>query len=57
MIREDRVAERIAIESYGEMIRYVDDQDLTTRRMLEGHLAMGEAHPNDLSSLLEGLAC
>lgn len=56
MIREDLVAERIAIESYGEMIRYVGDGDITTRRMLEGILAMEEEHAEDLSTLLEDLA-
>ncbi len=53
MIREDLVAERIAIDSYGEMIRYLGDKDVTTRRMLEGILAMEEEHADDLSSLLE----
>jgi bacterioferritin len=53
MIREDLVAERIAIESYGEMIRYIGDGDPTTRRMLEEILAVEEEHANDLSSLLE----
>jgi len=56
MIKEDLVAERIAIESYGEVIRYIGDKDITTRRMLEGILAMEEEHADDLSSLLEGLA-
>jgi bacterioferritin len=56
MIQEDLVAERIAIESYGEMIRYIGDKDITTRRMLEGILAMEEEHADDLSSLLVGLA-
>jgi bacterioferritin len=55
MIREDLVAERIAIDSYGEMIRYIGDKDVTTRRMLEGILAMEEEHADDLSSLLEDL--
>lgn len=55
MIREDLVAERIAIDSYGEMIRYLGDNDVTTRRMLEGILAMEEEHADDLSSLLEDL--
>ena len=55
MIREDLVAERVAIESYGEMIRYIGDRDITTRRMLEGILAMEEEHADDLSSLLEDL--
>ncbi|MBS1146026.1 MAG: bacterioferritin [Proteobacteria bacterium] len=55
MIKEDLIAERIAIESYGEMIRYLGDKDVTTRRMLEGILAMEEEHADDLSSLLEDL--
>ena len=55
MIKEDLVAERIAIESYGEMIRYIGDNDITTRRMLEGILAMEEEHADDLASLLEDL--
>jgi bacterioferritin len=55
MIREDLVAERIAIDSYGEMIRYIGDKDPTTRRMLEGILAMEEEHADDLASLLADL--
>lgn len=55
MIKEDLVAERIAIESYREMIAYLGDQDPTTHRMLEGILASEEEHADDLSSLLEGL--
>jgi bacterioferritin len=53
MIREDLVAERIAIDSYREMINYVDNGDPTTRRMLEGILAMEEEHADDLNTLLE----
>jgi len=53
MIKEDLVAERIAIDSYGEMIRYIGDKDVTTRRMLEGILAMEEEHADDLASLLD----
>jgi bacterioferritin len=52
MIREDLVAERVAIESYGEMVRYVGDTDPTTRRMLEGILAVEEEHAEDLANLL-----
>lgn len=52
MIREDLVAERIAIDSYGEMIRFVGRDDPTTTRMLEGILAMEEEHAEDLASLL-----
>ena len=55
MIKEDLVAERIAIDSYGEMIRYIGDKDVTTRRMLEGILAVEEEHADDLASLLEEL--
>lgn len=53
MIREDLIAERIAIDSYGEMIRYLGNNDPTTRVMLEGILAKEEEHAEDLSSLLE----
>jgi len=52
MIKEDLVAERIAIDSYGEMIRYLGNDDPTSRRMLEGILAMEEEHAEDLASLL-----
>jgi bacterioferritin len=52
MIREDLVAERVAIDSYNEMIRYVGDDDVTTRRMLETILAVEEEHANDLVSFL-----
>ena len=55
MIKEDLVAERIAIDSYGEMITYVGDKDVTTRRMLEGILAMEKEHADDLASMLEDL--
>ena len=56
MIKEDLIAERIAIESYREMIAYLADQDPTTRRMLVEILASEEEHAEDLSSLLEGMA-
>ncbi|KAB2840063.1 bacterioferritin [bacterium] len=55
MITEDLVAERIAIDSYREMIAYLGNDDPTTRRMLEGILAMEEEHADDLVSLLEKL--
>ena len=55
MIREDLVAERIAIESYTEMIRYLGDDDPTSRRMLEEILATEEEHADDLRTLLESL--
>ena len=53
MIRENLVAERIAIDSYGEMVRYIGDADSTTRTMLEGILASEEEHADDLANLLE----
>ena len=52
MIQEDLVAERIAIDSYREMINYLADKDSTTRRMLETILAVEEEHAEDLVSLL-----
>jgi bacterioferritin len=55
MIKEDLVAERIAIDSYREMIEYIGDRDTTTKRMLEGILAMEEEHANDLVGMLEEL--
>ena len=56
MIREDLVAERIAIDSYREMINWIGGKDSTTRRMLEGILAMEEEHADDLAGLLEQLS-
>lgn len=53
MIRENVVAERIAIDSYREMVAYLGHDDPTTRRMLEGILAMEEEHADDLVGLLE----
>lgn len=53
MIKEDLVAERIAIDSYREVINYLDTKDSTSRRMLEGILAVEEEHADDLVSLLE----
>jgi bacterioferritin len=55
MIQEDLVAERVAIESYTEMIRYIGDDDPTTRRMLEKILAVEEEHAEDLKTLIESL--
>jgi bacterioferritin len=53
MIKEDLVAERIAIDSYREMITYFGNDDPTSRRMMEGILAMEEEHADDLVTLLE----
>lgn len=52
MIREDLVAERVAIDSYKEMITYIGPRDPTTKRMLEEILAKEEEHAEDLSSML-----
>jgi bacterioferritin len=56
MIKEDLVAERIAIDSYRDMIQYLGDQDPTTRRMLEEILAIEEGHADELADLLDGFA-
>jgi bacterioferritin len=53
MIKEDLVAERIAIESYAEMIRFFGDGDPTSRRLMEEILAKEEEHANDLADLLK----
>lgn len=55
MIKENLVAERIAIDSYREIIHYIGNDDTTTRRMLEDILAMEEEHAEDMSTLLEEL--
>jgi bacterioferritin len=55
MIREDLVAERIAIESYGEMIRFFGEGDPTSRRLMEAILAKEEEHADDMATLLETL--
>ena len=55
MIKENLIAERIAIESYREMIAYLGEQDPTTQRMLKEILASEEEHADDLSTLLEGM--
>lgn len=52
MIREDLIAERIAIESYRELVRYFGDRDPTSRRMMEKILANEEEHANELHDLL-----
>jgi bacterioferritin len=55
MIQENLVAERIAIESYGEMIHYLGDADPTTRRILEEILAKEEEHADELLTLVEDI--
>ena len=53
MIREDLIAQRIAVESYSEIIRYLGDNDPTSRRMMEDILANEEEHAEDMKTLLE----
>jgi bacterioferritin len=53
MIEENLVAERIAIETYREIIRFFGDNDPTSRRMIEEILATEEEHANDMADLLE----
>jgi len=55
MIKEDLVAERIAIDSYRDIIQYLGNDDPTTRRMMEEILAMEEEHADDLVNLLTDL--
>ena len=55
MIREDLVAERVAIETYSEIIRWLSNDDPTTRRIIEDILKMEEEHADDLASLLATL--
>ncbi len=55
MIREDLVAERVAIDAYGEMVRYLGAQDPTSRRVIETILAQEEEHAEDLASILQHL--
>ena len=52
MIREDLVAERIAIESYSDIVRWLGDDDPTTRKLMERILAKEEEHANDMADLL-----
>ncbi|MEM5343372.1 ferritin-like domain-containing protein [Paraburkholderia azotifigens] len=54
MIRENLIAERIAIDTYREIIRYLGDGDVTTRRMFEEILAVEEEHADDMADLLTG---
>ena len=56
MIREDLVAERIAIDSYREMAEYFGTKDITSRRLMEDILAKEEEHADDLANLLENFS-
>ena len=55
MVYEDLVAERIAVDSYREIIQYIGDKDPTTRRIFEEILAQEEEHADDMADLLKGL--
>jgi bacterioferritin len=55
MIREDLVAERIAIESYREIVAWLDGKDPTTHQIMKTILAVEEEHAEDMNSLLQGL--
>jgi len=54
MVKEDLIAERIAIESYRELINYVGDRDTTTKKLLEHILAQEEEHADEFRDLLDG---
>ncbi len=56
MIEEDLVAERVAIETYSEIIRWLGNDDPTTRRIIEDILKMEEEHADDLANLLTTLS-
>ncbi|MBM3106447.1 bacterioferritin [Pseudomonas sp. P66] len=55
MVLEDLIAERIAIDSYREIIQYIGESDPTTRRIFEDILAQEEEHADDMADLLKGL--
>ncbi|MDG0024871.1 ferritin-like domain-containing protein [Trinickia sp. Y13] len=55
MIKEDLVAERVAIDSYREIIQYLGEKDPTSRRVMESILAVEEEHADDMADLLAGL--
>jgi len=55
MIKEDLIAERIAIESYSEIIRYLANNDPTSRRLMEEILANEEEHAEEMKTLLESI--
>jgi bacterioferritin len=52
MIREDLIAERIAIESYREIIQFLGDKDPTSKRLMEHILAKEEEHADEMADLL-----
>ncbi|KFE51979.1 bacterioferritin [Pseudomonas syringae] len=56
MVYEDLVAERIAIDSYREIIQYIGEDDPTTRRIFETILAQEEEHADDMADILKDLS-
>lgn len=54
LLKENLIAERVAIDTYNEIVRWLGDGDPTTRRLIEGILEQEEEHADDLASLLEG---
>ena len=56
MIKEDLIAERIAVESYSEIARWLGEDDSTTRRLIEQILKMEEEHADDLANMLTKVA-
>lgn len=56
LLRENLIAERVAISTYSEIVRWLGDGDPTTRRLIEWVLEQEEEHADDLASLLEGSA-
>jgi bacterioferritin len=56
MIREDLIAERIAIESYSEIVRWLGNDDVTTRKLMEEILKTEEKHADDMKTLLERMS-
>ena len=57
MIKEDLVAERIAVESYSEVVRWLGDLDVTSRKVMADILMVEEQHAADMQKLLTKLAC
>lgn len=55
MVKEDLVAERVAIASYQEIVRWLGNDDPTTRRIIETILAQEEEHADDLVNMIEGI--
>ena len=53
LVKEDLVAERIAVETYSEIIRWLGDDDPTTRRVMETILSTEEEHATDMLDLLD----